>query len=92
MHIADPKRDGSAYADGKHQRPTLGTWPALGIRDARKAAQGAIAAIQAGGDPVAEKQAARSQRQAKAEERSVTERLAEWQDAKSAHAKSPWSD
>jgi integrase len=78
--------------DGKHQRPTLGTWPALGIRDARKAAQGAIAAIQAGGDPVADKQAARAQRQAKSEERSVTERLAEWQEAKCADGKSPWSD
>lgn len=78
--------------DGKHQRPTLGTWPALGIKDARKAAQLAIAAIQAGGDPVAEKQAARAERQAKAAERSVAERMTEWQEAKAADAKSPWSD
>jgi integrase len=78
--------------DGKHQRPTLGTWPTLGIKDARKAAQGAIAVIQAGGDPVAEKQAARAERQAKAAERSVAERLTEWQEAKAADAKSPWSD
>lgn len=48
--------------------------------------------IQAGGDPVAEKQAARAERQAKAAEQSVAERLAEWQEAKAADAKSPWSD
>lgn len=78
--------------DGKHQRPTLGTWPALGIKEARKAAQAAIAAIQAGGDPVAEKQAARAERQAKAAEKTVADRVEEWREAKIKDAKSPWSD
>lgn len=78
--------------DGKHQRPTLGTWPHLGIKDARTAALAVISAIQGGADPVAEKQAARAERQAKAAERSVTDRLTEWQEAKAADAKSPWSD
>ncbi len=44
--------------DGKHTRPSLGTWPHVGISEARKLAMAAIAAIQAGGDPIAEKQAA----------------------------------
>jgi integrase len=78
--------------DGKHQRATLGTYPSLNLKDARKAATAAIAVIQAGGDPVAEKQAARAERKAKAEERSVADRLAEWQEAKAADAKSPWSE
>lgn len=78
--------------DGKHTRPSIGTWPHVGIADARKLAMAAIAAIQAGGDPIAEKQAARAERKAKAEERTVTQRLAEWQEAKCADAKSPWSD
>lgn len=78
--------------DGKHQRPTLGTWPALGIKEARRAAQAAIAVIQAGGDPVAEKHAARAERKAKAAEKSVAERLTEWQETKINAAKNPWSD
>jgi integrase len=79
--------------DGKHQRPRLGTWPTpMGLKEARKAAQATIAMIQAGGDPVAEKKAARAERQAKAAERSVADRLTEWQEAKAADAKSPWSD
>lgn len=78
--------------DGKHTRPSLGTWPHVGIAEARKLAMAAIAAIQAGGDPIAEKQAARAERKAKAEERTVAQRLAEWQEAKCADAKSPWSD
>ena len=42
-------------ADGKKTRPALGTWPALGVAAARKAATAALAAIQGGKDLVAEK-------------------------------------
>ncbi len=78
--------------DGKHTRPSLGTWPHVGIADARKLAMAAIAAIQAGGDPIAEKPAARAERKAKASEKSVADRLVEWREAKTVDAKSPWSD
>lgn len=78
--------------DGKHTRPSLGTWPHVGISEARKLAMAAIAAIQAGGDPIAEKQAARAERKARAAEKTVADRLAEWRQAKMADAKSPWSD
>lgn len=78
--------------NGKHTRPSLGTWPHVGIAEARKLAMATIAAIQAGGDPIAEKQAARAERKAKASEKSVADRIAEWREAKAADAKSPWSD
>src|SRR5579864_7085155 len=52
-------------ADGKRTRPTLGTWPAMGIAEARKRALAAIADIQAGGDPTAAKRKARTARAAR---------------------------
>jgi integrase len=74
--------------DGKRTRPTLGTWPAVGVREARKRALAAIAAIQAGRDPAAEKREARAARKAMTAEATVAERLAQWQEAKAAR----WSD
>jgi integrase len=78
-------------ADGKQTRPKLGTWPAMGITDARKAALGALSAVQAGADPVKEKRAARAARKAEAAERSVADALAEWQAVKAADPQAPWS-
>ncbi len=75
-------------ADGKRTRPKLGTWPAVGIADARKRALGAVADIQDGGDPVAEKKALQAARKAKAGLPTVADRLAEWRNAKVVH----WSD
>jgi integrase len=77
--------------DGKRTRPKLGTWPAMGISDARKRAHTAIAAIHAGQDPVAEKKAARAARVSRAAEATVTDRLAEWQAAREADKNGPWS-
>lgn len=78
-------------ADGKHTRPKLGTWPKVGIADARKLAKAAIAKIQAGGDPVAEKQAARAERKARLGGATVAERLDAWREAKEADKVRPWS-
>jgi integrase len=74
--------------DGKRTRPTLGTWPAVGVREARKRALAAIAAIQAGRDPAAEKREARAARKTMTAEETVAKRLAQWQEAKAAR----WSD
>ncbi|MCK8786766.1 integrase arm-type DNA-binding domain-containing protein [Roseomonas sp. NAR14] len=64
--------------DGKQTRPTIGTWPAMGIAEARRTAQARLVEVQRGGDPVAEAQAARSARKAKAAEQSVADRIQEW--------------
>jgi integrase len=74
--------------DGKRTRPTLGTWPAVSVKAARKLALDAIARIHKGEDPVAEKKAERAARKAALAERTVAERLAEWQAAKAPR----WSD
>ena len=75
-------------ADGKRTRPKLGTWPAVGISEARKRALGAVAEIQDGGDPVATKRALQAARKARAGLPTVSERLAEWQATKA----DKWSD
>ena len=71
-------------ADGKRTRPKLGTWPAMGISEARKRALAATAEIQAGGDPVAARRALKAERKARAGLRTVAAGLTEWRDAKSA--------
>lgn len=75
-------------ADGKRTRPKLGTWPAVGIADARKRARNAIAEIQGGGDPVAERRALKAARSDRLGLPTVSDRLAEWREAKADH----WSD
>lgn len=77
--------------EGKHTRPRLGTWPKMGISKARQEALQKLAAIQTGGDPVAEKQAARAARKAQAAEPTVLDRLDEWQAARSTDLDNPWS-
>jgi Arm DNA-binding domain/Phage integrase family len=72
--------------DGKRTRPTLGTWPALGIAEARKRARAQLAAIHGGADPVAQKRAARAERSA---EPTVAERVAEWLAAREADRAKP---
>lgn len=73
---------------GKHTRVGLGTYPAVSLAEARKLALDAMARVHKGQDPVAEKKAERAARKAALAERTVAERLAEWQAAKA----SRWSD
>ncbi len=75
-------------ADGKRTRPKLGTWPAIGVSEARKRALAATADIQGGGDPVAKRRELQAARKAKAGLPTVAERLQEWRDAKAPE----WSD
>jgi integrase len=75
-------------AEGKRTRPKLGTWPAMGLSEARKLALAATADIQRGGDPVAARRAAKAARAARAGLPTVADRLVEWQAAKAGQ----WSD
>lgn len=77
--------------DGKQTRVTLGTWPAVGTVEARKRAIAALAAVQGGADPSAEKRVAKQARRERAAEATVAMRLKNWRDA---HATGPraWSD
>ncbi|WP_337876883.1 integrase arm-type DNA-binding domain-containing protein [Elioraea sp.] len=64
--------------DGRHTRVSLGDYPALSLSDARKAALDAIASLQRGADPIADKRAARARRRAEAAEPTVAQRWQEW--------------
>lgn len=79
-------------AEGKRTRPKLGSWPAMGIADARKRALAAIAEIQAGGDPIAAKRAAQAERARRAGLPTVSARLIEWQAVRGGDKHKPWSD
>lgn len=76
---------------GKKTRIKLGEHPHLGIAEARRAALGQLAAVQQGGDPVAEKRATRAALQAARKVLTVGAALAEWQAARGASAGGPWS-
>jgi integrase len=75
-------------ANGKRTRPKLGTWPAVGISEARRRALATVADIQRGADPVADRRALQVTRLARADLPTVGSRLADWQSAKA----SAWSD
>jgi integrase len=79
-------------ADGKQTRPALGTWPALGIAEARRAALDTLAKVQRGSDPIAAKRAARKARARELAEPTVADRLAEWQAVRATDPRKPWSD
>lgn len=64
--------------DGKQTRPTIGSYPGLGLADARKAARAMLVRIQSGGDVVQEKRDARAAREAQAAERTVAGAFGEW--------------
>jgi integrase len=70
--------------DGKRTRPSLGTWPVVGIRKARQQARLMLADIAHGGDPAADKRQARIERQARAALPTVAEALAAWRGHKAA--------
>nr|WP_280863897.1 integrase arm-type DNA-binding domain-containing protein [Falsiroseomonas frigidaquae] len=80
-------------ADGRQTRPKLGTYPALSLSDARKAATAMLGAVQKGRDPVQEKREARAARVrlVAAQASTVAARLAEWQAARLADPSEPWS-
>ena len=71
--------------DGKRTRPSLGTWPVVGIRKARQQARLMLAEIAHGGDPAADKRQARIERQARAALPTVAGALAAWRDDKAAN-------
>jgi hypothetical protein len=78
--------------DGRQTRPTLGSWPAMGIAEARRAALATLCSVQAGADPVAAKRAARAQRETRLAPGTVAERLADWRAARQedrSHPRSP---
>jgi len=60
--------------DGKRTNVKLGTYPAVGLAEARRRALATLAAIYRGADPVAEKRAARAARRAALAARKVVER------------------
>jgi integrase len=68
--------------DGRQVRPTLGQWPTLSLAQARKDARDTLAAIRAGADPTAEREAARKAHATAEAQPTVAQRLTEWQDAK----------
>lgn len=80
-------------ADGRQTRPKLGTYPALSLSDARKAATAMLGAVQKGRDPVQERREARAvrKREVVAKASTVAARLAEWQAARLADPAEPWS-
>jgi len=67
---------------GKHGRITLGTWPHVGIAEARRRAKAAVAGTQAGEDPIAEKRAARAAELERAALPTVAEAIEAWKEAK----------
>jgi integrase len=75
---------------GKHGRVTLGTWPHVGIADARRRAKQAVAATQAGADPVQAKREARVEAKALAARPTVADLWREYSAAKIATGK--WSE
>jgi integrase len=78
--------------DGKQTRPKLGSYPALGLAAARKAARLAIGGILGGADPVKAKQEAREARRHRLAEATVAERLADWQATRTNNPDKPWSN
>lgn len=70
--------------DGRQTRPTLGMWPAVVAADARKLAQAAISAMQAGGDSVTASQRDRAARVEHAGP-TVNHRLTRWRAPTPAH-------
>ena len=68
--------------DGKRTNVALGTYPAVGLAEARKRALAILADIHRGADPVVEKRAARAEREARRTAPTVADRLEQWQHAK----------
>lgn len=64
--------------DGRHGRVPLGTYPEVGLAEARKRALSAKAAVQGGADPLAAKRAARAEAEARRLAPTVSDRWNEW--------------
>jgi integrase len=69
-------------ASGKRTRPKIGSWPAMGITEARKQARATTTKIESGGDPVAAKRALEAERKAQAALPTVADRLDTWRETK----------
>jgi hypothetical protein len=68
--------------DANQTRPKLGSYPAMGIAAARKAARLAIGGILGGADPVKAKQEAREARRHRLADATVAELLTDWQETR----------
>ena len=80
--------------DGRHGRVTLGTYPEVGLAEARKRARAATAAVQGGADPLAEKRAKRAEAEAKRSAPTVADKWQEWAEVagRTAMKGRGWSD
>lgn len=80
--------------DGRHGRVTLGTYPTVGLAEARKRANACRAAIQGGSDPLTEERAARAAAEARRAAPTVAVRWREWSEvaARTAMKGRGWSD
>ncbi|MDT8274967.1 integrase arm-type DNA-binding domain-containing protein [Roseomonas mucosa] len=76
------KRIREGERTGQFTRIGLGSYPAMGLAAARKAARAALGKIVAGHDPNATRKAAKAKAAALAAEKTLKARLAEWQAAK----------
>ena len=74
--------------DGRHGRISIGTWPAVGVAEARRRALATKAAVQGGADPVSEKRAAKAEAAARAARPTVADRLITWREARATN----WSE
>ncbi|MBR0672903.1 tyrosine-type recombinase/integrase [Neoroseomonas soli] len=83
-----------AMSDGRYSRVTLGTYPTVGLAEARKRAVACRASVQGGGDPIGEKRAKRAEGETKRKARTVRERWHQWADvaSKAAMKGRGWSD
>lgn len=64
--------------DGRRGRVTFGTYPEVGLAEARKRAVTMKAAVQGGADPLAEERAKRAEAKAKRDAPTVADRWREW--------------
>jgi hypothetical protein len=69
-------------ADRKRPRPSIGRWPEMPIREARKRARIMLGELASGKDPVVAKRQARAERAARAARPTVENQLAAWRAAK----------
>lgn len=75
-------------ANGKRVRPSLGRWPEMSLREARKRAKVLLGIIADGADPVEQKRAARAEAEARRTLPTVAASLSTWQKLRA----DDWSD
>ncbi len=80
--------------DGRHGRVTLGTYPDVGLAEARKRARACRAAVQGGADPLAEERAKRADAEARRQAATVAASWQQWAEiaGRTAMKGRGWSD